>query len=154
MVDWYWGLSGVTWFVTTFLLGAVPIAICGAFVVLMAKSIAQSTEHDINTCPCRRCEYRRTLAINKRYADKPAAPADQRGQLISTADLQEDMVVIARKNGNPYRVKYIEPRIYGYVVILRNLNSNAQSWMTVPYSTADNKIWKLADDRMRRVYGL
>ncbi len=126
MLEWYWGLSGITWFITTFLIGAIPIAFCGALVILMAKSIAKATDHDPQTCPCRRCEYRRARFINHRYSARSVIPEDQQGRWLATSQLEEGMVIIARSNGNPYSVRYVEPRQYGYVVILRNMNTNRQ----------------------------
>jgi hypothetical protein len=153
--DWYWGLSGITWFITTFLMGAIPIAFCGAFVILMAKSIAKSTDHNPQVCPCERCENRRARAINAKYEKRqPWVPDEQTGNWISTAELEEHMVIITRQSGEPYRVTYIEPRQYGYVLILRNMNTNRQSWLTVPYKSAHKKMWKLAEGKTRRVYGL
>lgn len=151
--DWYWNLSGVLWFVTTFLIGAIPLATLGAIVIFSAKSIAKSFDHDRAICGCSQCEGFRARAINKaRIRAGEQLPPIYPGMQISTVDLRKGMIVVSGDKGEPYEVMEVRRRDYGYVVILMNLNTKNRGWLTVPFSKAKLKRWKL--HKPRRIFGV
>lgn len=153
MWDWYWSLSGLTWFLATFLIGAIPLGALGAIVIMSAKSIAKSFDHDRATCGCSMCETYRARQINKaRVRAGEILPPIYPGMLISTTDLRPGMVVVAGNKGTPHEVVTVQRRAYGYVVILTNLNTLHRGWLTVPLDKAKIKRWKIS--KPRRVYGV
>lgn len=154
MIDWYWGLSGLTWLITTVTMGGATLGLIGLVVIWSAKSIAKSFDHDRKLCPCRECERYRVRQINKAYSVTTSFSHRQTSRWISTAELEKGLVVVAQKNGEVYRVQHIEPRAYGYVLILRNLNTRQPAWLTIQHSSAHKKLWRLADGTAGRIHGL
>ncbi len=157
MFEWYWGLSGFMWFFVTMLFSAGLIGTMGLIVILSARSIANSFDHDPQTCTCPTCEGKRTRYLNRqaRASERLKAQIPQLtpGALVSTAELRPGMIVSSEK-GNVYEFRGMRQRSYGYTVIFFNLKTNNDVWIVVPLSRLHVRMWKLADNGIRRLYGL
>ncbi len=158
MFEWYWGLSGLTWFVVTMLMGGTTIGMIGLVVIGCAKSIARSFDHDPKTCDCPNCEGQRARFLNRQARAserlKKHTPVVTPGMFISTAELKQGMIIVAEKNGNVYEFNGMQRRSYGYTVIFTNLKTDARAWIVVPLPRLHVRMWKVADTGLRRVYGL
>lgn len=155
MLEWYWGLSGITWLLTTLLMGGATIGLIGVIVIGCAKSIAKSFDHDPQTCTCYSCELRRARALNRqaKSSKRPNATIVP-GGLVTTNQLELGMVVMGQKENTQYRFEGKQQRGYGTAVCFKNIITGRLSWIVIPRNKVDDPMWKVADMYLRRVYGL
>lgn len=158
MFEWYWGLSGFTWFFVTLLMGGGFIGSMGLLVILAARSITGAFDHDPQTCTCPGCEGKRARQLNRqaRSSDRLKAhvPEYAPGTLVSTAELRPGMRVTGNKSSAVYEFQGLQKRSYGYTVVFINIANRKQAWVIVPLPRMHVRMWKLTADGIRHVYGL
>ena len=158
MWEWYWSLSGFMWFFVTLLMGGAGIGTLGLIVILSARSIANSFDHDPQKCGCPTCEGKRARYLNRQAQNserlKRRIPEITPGAFISTAELRRGMLVTSEK-GELYEFQGMRQRSYGYTVIFRNLKNDAAVWIMVSLPKMHTRMWRVANNNnIRRLYGL
>lgn len=154
MFDWYWALEGWQWIVATILVLSSGAAVWFGIVVLIAKTIAQGAEHNINTCMCNPCQIRRAKAWNRRTdGGKRLYRRNPPGALVSTLDLHPGDIVSSRK-GPRYHVDEIVSRDFAMVVKLTNMCTEQKSWVTISHARVHTKLWLIDGNPPERLIGL
>jgi hypothetical protein len=152
MLGWLWALEGWQFVagLLTCIAGLVGTFIAG--VAAMAKTITSSTEHDLYTCTCIRCQ-----KIRNKAADKYGVPLNQPkalfewsknqklkyGGWLPTSALTVGMLLTSNK-GHIYKVEEIHPRDYGLALHLRNMSTKRLAWVTVHSDRLEVPMWRQA----------
>lgn len=154
----------IVWLFTSIwhaLLGLVLlVTFFGGAVIVLARAIAKSTEHDQTKCECVDCQRRRALATEKRWANKRWGEKDQKRDpqwsndtprrtnelWISTLELIGPMHGPGTRvgvKGVMYEFKEVDIRNGKWHIYLTRLSDKQRTIVTVKYEAGHRRYWKL-----------